>query len=54
MEENNPLANLNPDVIKTVARNIAGELINKGLSYRQALALLDYTKDLLQDAKITS
>lgn len=36
--------------IKQLTSDIAGEIVAKGLSYRQACAVLDYTKDRLQDA----
>lgn len=46
------LKDVNSEVLRTVPYDICKLLTGKGLSLRQAEALLDYAKDLLKDAKI--
>lgn len=46
------LKNVNSEALRTVPHAICKLLTGKGLSLRQAEALLDYAKDLLKDAKI--
>lgn len=38
--------------LKEIPNALCNQLINKGLSFRQAEALLEYAKDLLKGAKI--
>jgi ribosomal silencing factor RsfS len=38
--------------VKSLTSDIAELIVVKGLSYRQACAVLEYTKDRLQDARL--
>lgn len=51
--QKNALNGMGRDVISELPREIAGLCIKKGLTYRQAEALLELTKDLLKDAVMT-
>lgn len=46
------LMGVKPDIQEEAIRNICGALVEKGLSFRQAEALLDIAKERLKDAKI--
>ncbi|MCD7887785.1 MAG: hypothetical protein LUG44_09285 [Clostridiales bacterium] len=46
------LKTISAEKVKTIPAAIADQLTGTGLSYRQAIALLDYTKDRLKDTRI--
>lgn len=48
----NVLKTIPSDQLREISRELCNQLINKGLSFGQAEALLEYAKDLLKGAKI--
>ena len=46
------LEGVDADTLRDVTNAVCQQLIGKGLSFRQAEAVLDYAKDLLKNAKI--